>query len=44
MSGTDKDISIADLKGMGFTDKDIEGIEKGNIHQGCYRRNQRVKG
>lgn len=31
MSGTDKDISIADLKGMGFTDKDIEGIEKGEI-------------
>ena len=31
MSGTDKDISIADLKGIGFTDKDIEGIEKGEI-------------
>lgn len=31
MSGTDKDISIADLKGMGFTDKDIERIEKGEI-------------
>ena len=31
MSGTDKDISIADLKGMVFTDKDIEGIEKGEI-------------
>lgn len=29
MSGTDKDISIADLKGIGFTDKDIERIEKG---------------
>ena len=31
MSGTDKDISIADLKGIGFTDKDIEKIEKGEI-------------
>ena len=31
MSGTDKDISIADLKGIGFTDKDIERIEKGEI-------------
>lgn len=31
MSGTDKDISIADLKGIGFTDKDIERIEKGGI-------------
>lgn len=31
MSGTDKGISIADLKGIGFTDKDIEQIEKGEI-------------
>ena len=31
MSGTDKDISITDLKGIGFTDKDIEKIEKGEI-------------
>lgn len=31
MSGTDKDISIVDLKGIGFTDKDIEKIEKGEI-------------
>lgn len=31
MSGTDKDISIADLKGIGFTDKGIERIEKGEI-------------
>ena len=31
MSGTDKDISIADLKGIGFTDKDIEKIENGEI-------------
>ena len=31
MSGTDKDISIANLKGIGFTDKDIEKIEKGEI-------------
>lgn len=31
MSGTDKDISITDLEGMGFTDKDIEKIEKGEI-------------
>lgn len=31
MSGTDKDISITDLEGIGFTDKDIEKIEKGEI-------------
>ena len=31
MSGTDKDISITDLKGIGFTDKDIEKIERGEI-------------
>lgn len=31
MSGTDKDISITELEGIGFTDKDIEKIEKGEI-------------
>ncbi|MCD7923606.1 MAG: hypothetical protein LUI85_02475 [Bacteroides sp.] len=31
MSGSDKDITIDELKDIGFTDKDIEKIEKGEI-------------